>query len=612
MPKSKLNSMPDYTAHLPKTPHDLSQSYGFTTAPGLIIPVYFDILHHGDDLHFSAAEFVRLNPLETAPLGEIEVNLDHFFVPLPVMYTPSSSMFYQTDDLLSSLVDRDALDSTNFPVYDFKGILDDSRTPFITEFDSVKTQAACFKDYQSLPLSQFECIGRSFYRMFDALRMNPSILGCEPADAVSIYPNFTPWYALAYQAIYQLSPLFRNTDREPKNYHYNIDQYYSVGSWTETDDLQNKKSIFSINYCQKHKDYFNSIKVSPMGSAVSMLRDPGDVFNSVNRWLNDMLFVPTDKNGSEQVSFSFSTQSRSEDDYVTSNNIRQLFMVDKLLRVLGRTEKNYESQFLAHYGIKVPHDQIHNITHIGHDIAVLNPQSVISSADTYNGETGSALGEVGGQGSVMLRGRKYNFTAPFVGVFMTVAYIRPRTRYIAGLDKLHQLSNVMDFWQPEFDKKGMQPIFAYEANAHQASMSVRLGWQYAYEQFKRRYDFVSLAFSPVASNADSGIVNGFSKWFLTNSPYTNLNNQGRIFDYGQWSDGVDLTRNLLVSPNALNGVMQVPHNCQWVDVGSWYVGTYSDYRPWLLFQTDPFICDFNMYMKKVNGMSQTGEPELDC
>ena len=35
-----------------------------------------------------------------------------------------------------------------------------------------------------------------------------------------------------------------------------------------------------------------------------------------------------------------------------SANIRQLFMVDKLLRVVGRADKDYESQFLAHFGVK--------------------------------------------------------------------------------------------------------------------------------------------------------------------------------------------------------------------------------------------------------------------
>ena len=101
-------------------------------------------------------------------------------------------------------------------------------------------------------------------------------------------------------------------------------------------------------------------------------------------------------------------------------------MVEKLLRVVGRA-KNYESQFLAHY-IKIPHDVMHNITHIGHDMITITPESVISSANTFDSTTGEGsalLGEIGGKGSGMLSGRKHNFTAPFHGVFMVFLILFP-------------------------------------------------------------------------------------------------------------------------------------------------------------------------------------------
>ena len=43
----KLNSMPDYQARLPKHPHDVSQSTTFTAAPGMLQPVYYDMLAFG-------------------------------------------------------------------------------------------------------------------------------------------------------------------------------------------------------------------------------------------------------------------------------------------------------------------------------------------------------------------------------------------------------------------------------------------------------------------------------------------------------------------------------------------------------------------------------------
>lgn len=33
--------------------------------------------------------------------------------------------------------------------------------------------------------------------------------------------------------------------------------------------------------------------------------------------------------------------------------------------------------------------------------------------------------------------------------------------------------------------------------------------------------------------------------------------------------------------------------------------------PWLMFSTDPFICQFDAQVKKVSVMSETGEPLMD-
>lgn len=622
----KLNSMPDYQARLPKHPHDVSQSTTFSAAPGMLQPVYYDMLHLGDDLHFSASEFVRLNPLEAQPLGQIDVHLDYFFVPLTVMYLPSSSLFYDTDDLVSSVFSSN-MQSDDFPVFDFETFLNTNFSNQVTAAkESVLVSQISGSGAVKLPLGNFDCIGKSIYRIWDLLDMSPDVLLDNMSNKTDVsgnkisayYPEYTPWFALAYQAIYQL--FFRNDDRERKQYHYNIDQYYNVGSWSEDLTTGVTKSIFSLNYASRPKDYFNSVKVSPISSSASLFSPQAlqQMYSSVNTWLNNRNLITTSNlpnttdsinkplDGSTQVMTSYLSGVTSQ----TTANLRQMFMVEKLLRVVGRAEKNYESQFLAHYGIKIPHDVMHNITHIGHDMITITPESVISSANTFDSTTGegSALGEIGGKGSGMLSGRKRNFTAPFHGVFMAISHVVPRRRYVLGLNKLHELSSPAKFWQPEFDQKGMQPLFKYEANLghNQTTMDGRFGWQFAYEQFKRKSDRVTRCFSPVFEFSQT--VNKYSPWVFSSYPFGAFNDNGiNTVDYSSVHP-----YDLLVSPNDLNGNMIVQHSNYWPSdvVDTVNAFTTLDHKPWLLYQTDPFICDFNMYCKKVNRMSEYGEPEL--
>lgn len=411
-------------------------------------------------------------------------------------------------------------------------------------------------------------------------------------------PKTTPWFLCAYQAVHEL--YFRNDDREPKSYSYNMDRYYTLDSFAVSDLLR-------LNYVSAYKDYFNAIKVSPIGSSMSMLSgsDSWDLLSTVNSFLSSYQASRSNSLGQDPTSDEISTTVKTA-SAMDAANIRQLFMVDKLLRVTGRANKDYESQFLAHFGVKIPHDVLHNITHLGHDMCTLSPEAVISNSDTLDPENpnfGSPLGEVGGQGSILVQSFKVpgsndnqrHFKAPCHGVFLTIFHAIPKMRYYAGVSKLHQLSSPMDFWQLEYDRKGMQPLFQYEVDRDSTIGSQRLGWQFAYEQFKRKFDKVSLAFrNPSAANR----VNLYSPWVLNKKPFARVGSS----DYIDGGDN-EFTR-YLATPHDLDTIMTVKYKSTWIS------DLIAD-NAHLVFHTDPLIVDYRMRMKKVNFMSEYGEPELD-
>ena len=638
MPTRKLNSMPDYQARMPKTPHDVSRSLSFTTAPAIISPVFVRPLHHGSRVKFTPRMFARLNPVYVPFIGDIDVHIDTFFVPLTVMYTPSMSLFYQTDDLLSSSFQKGRMDVSKFPSINLNGLISTVRADVAQggyTFSSYPYRASFGSESIDYNPNIWDCAMKSFMRMADFLDYNPSPVFAPDGASAMWNPVHTPWFALAYQAVYQLYDRYRNSDREGKNYAYNIDQYYT-GS-IPTQDASVFHDIFTLRYAEQYKDYFNSIKVSPIASSVSMLRPSGSpdqevrnesmkLLTRINSYLHEGSYARATANGASAaagpilegipdslavdvagLSKSATVVPSPDSNSFSAANIRQLFMVDKLLRVTGRADKTYESQFLAHFGVKVPHDVLHNITHVSHDVGTLRTSSVISTANTWNGETGSSLGEIGGQGQVSFSGHTKTFEAPCPGVFLCNVTFMPRFRYFAGFSKLHDLSSPDKWWQPEFDKIGMQPLFAYEAffETPTGSPSVfnarRFGWQFGYEQFKRSYDKVTSAFKiPPTSNT----VNTYGPWVLSKYPFTHFMKDGSLYkdDLTQSTSPINLTT-FKGAPTDLNGVMQVLYDTGWSDDITW-----ENYH--LLFQTDPFLCDFTMFCKELNFMSEYSEPEL--
>lgn len=595
----KLNSMPDYQARMPRQPHDMSQSITLSFSTGMELPVFYDMLHLGDDIYANANMFCRLqNPL-TATLADIDIHFDYFFVPLSVMFTPAPSMFYQTDDLVSNLfINNSNARFQNFPLIS----VDESLRSIKNDPNGVNSnqqhsdrKGVLTEFYNGV----FDCWGKAAYRLCDFLDLSARpLFGTD--DNLQFNPNITPWFLCAYHACHQL--YYRNDDREGKSYLYNFDSYFNSSL-----ALSNKK-LFTLNYVSRYKDYFNAAKVSPIGSSVSMLGDGDswDLLSKVNSYLNDLSYMRVSSDGtSSPLSDNNATTVMASTGMPSAANIRQIFMVDKLLRVTGRANKDYESQFLAHFGVKIPHDVLHNITHIGHDMCTLRCSPVQSTADTYNSTTdqGRALGEIGGNGVVSLSGKKFHFHAPCHGVFMVILHAQPKIRYFAGISKLHDLSSPDKFWQPEYDRKGMQPIFGYETSRDEILNTDRVGWQFAYEQFKRKYDKVSTAYKDIYGVVDVGSVNFYSPWVLAARPYahpgTGYMNHGDDYAFTDMN-----FTDWLATPHDLDPMMTVKYQSTWID--NLVYG-----KSHLLFQTDPFIADFRMDCKKVNFMSEFGEPELD-
>lgn len=603
-----LNNMPSYTARLPKTAHDMSQSLSFTCSTGMELPIFKDILIPGDKIHFTGTEFARINNIIKPALCKVDFHLDYFFVPLTVICNFAGSWMWKTDDLING--SYQPFTKEDWPHLDLNKLFDATYSTGGFSWTNLS------KGFRNMPFANngsayiaqgFDSNGKGAFRLLDLLGYNPmgvfrdyaiTAQVAQPTDPEISNPVVTPWFLSAYQAIHQL--WYRNDDREPKSYCYNFDKWQNQD---EILDLFQAIDLVSLRYVQRNKDYFQSIKVSPLASPTSLLNvqtgseNTSTLLSKVNNFLassaNDNIIIRKPNGGDSALGEDSTTTAlfgQNSNKFVSTATIRSMFAVEKMLRVIGRSEKTYEAQVLAHMGYKVPHDVLHNITHIGHDMATMEPEVVIAQSDTFNGNTGQSLGSVGGQGSVKFTGKKHHFEAPCHGVFMVIATCVPRPRYYGGFDKLNVLNNPLDFYQPEYDKLGMQPLYNYEFDNQFIGASNRIGWQFRYEQFKRKYDRTTLfAMQPTGNN-----VNEMSAWILSQYAYS--------YPLLQLT-GSEPYR-LMADGKMLDNISVVKYNGQFDD-STCYAS------PWLTYQYDPFICDFTLKCTKFSIMSKYGEPELD-
>ena len=582
--------MPQHVSHLSRHPHPVSAGYTSSMAPGLILTQYFDLLQPHDTMYFQTNAFARLQDVVTAFLGEIDIHIDYFFVPLQMLYTPFGQIFAQTDDFISGIFARPDEQSND-------------QFPLLKVMDSLEVHSN--EDF--LPF-MFEAWGKNCMRFLDMMDMNPyAALAQDIGDYNNILnnPNIAPWFPAAYQCIYQ--KYYRNEDLEHLDVRsYNFDMYWQSNDFTQD-------SMLKVRSVQRPHDYFTSVRPSPMYSAVNTYGGqqadetngfgmPNTLLNKVNNFigLSDLTQFNT---GVSSTSMSTTVSTFENGEVGVASNIRALFAVDKFLRIYGRAGKTYDDQILAHFGYKVPHDVKHDITHIKHYRFSITADPVYSTS-TIGTENGSTLGQVGGQGSNTLKTSQEKFTAPAHGVFMAVAYAVTRPRYIGTFNKLHLLTERLKFPIPEYDKLGMQPMYMYEAEPYAfhrndasdyPSIGTRIGWQRRYAEFKQKYNRVSMVFANLdAFDGSEVTTNIYNPWVLSRKPFGFLREEGDdwYLDAGYFFE----------TPKALNNVMVMPFDPAWNQ-------GYTE-APHSVFMSDPIIFEFFCNAKKVSWMSPEGEPDL--
>lgn len=617
MAKNRL----DYQAQLSRHSHDVSAGYAASIVPGAYIPQYFDILGPGDSIYYRTHMFARMQDVVTAFLGEVDLHIDYFFVPLQMIYTPFGQVFAQTNDFITSLyASMPATDS--FPTLE------------MGTFDNTVA-------YSANNTPEFECNGKKVMRVLDAFDMNPLAVihssqatasgYTKPSSAYSdtncYNPPVAPWIPCAYHAIFQ--KYYRNDSLEKLNVSaYNVDQYYASSSPVVD------SRFFQLEWAYRPSDYFTDIRVSPIASAVNQLGqseqfpiDGGnltDVIYKVEEFLAPEASTyrvassqsRINQSGSKSFEITSTTNRTIQSSnptaslYLNAQNIRTLFAVDKFARIYGRADKTYDDQILAHFGIEIPHDIKHDLTHLKHYHMVIQSDPIYGTANVgTSDDTGfiSTIGQVGGQGQASLDTDQEKFTAPVHGVFMAIAYVVTKPRYTETFSKLHLCTNRLSLPIPEYDKLGSQPVYRFEGSryflqptdsySHDFRAS-RCGWQNRYEQFKRKYNRASLIYEDPRAGEWTlveGQSNIYAPWVISHQPYFVDTN---ALATSEFVDPIKFFEN----PHSLDGVMVRPYVSGWSN--EWYTS------PWLAFQSDPILTDFMCFAKKVSWMSETGEPDL--
>lgn len=588
---AQLGLMPEHRAQLGRNVHDLSHDFGFTCTCGHLLPVFTDILNPDEKVNVSFSYELRTMPLESAAMVDFEIHTEYFFVPLMLLYSPFEMLLSDTNSGYSSSWNPVQISGGNVNA--------PARLPLL-DFDGALSAL-----HQSTRTFQAESCKKIAARMFEMFGFDSQL--AFSGGLPSFFP--APW--LAYHAIYQYYYRLDAWEKFSPLY-FNWDRFYVT---TLVNDASVFNNLFILYTRPFANDYFTDIKPSPIVDVLNL--DYSNAYNltKARQWMtrqnNDQDSILSNAgsvpgnpqtenisgNAANQTTLNFGFNSNnwvSGEGYdpavlsisdINTANIRAMFANEKYWSITGRTKKNYDDQMLAHLGVKVPHDVKHELSVFGHDIGHISIGEVISTASTQD----APLGEIAGKGYAADRNKVHTFTAPVHGVLMVMFSIVPKVNYRTAIPKWAMITDRNSFYRAEYDHLGMQPLFHYETEPeyevpipdYEDSI---YGWQYRYEEKKRRFNRVTRAFT-----AD----NGLDSWMLNILPFNN--------------GGFEVTPNV---PRYMN--FHYYANCADQVFLQNYQMTIANGQSTAdgLFDTDPFVVHSHIMCKKISYMSDYSLPKL--
>ena len=119
---AKSDSRFEYKADLGRTDFELSQRLGFTAAPGMLLPIWFDFASPGDSYYMQHdLPLLRSSVLSQPSMVDVKVHYETFFVPMQMIYEPFENTMFSLANQRSNFYDvlSGVFKNNFFPLFDY-------------------------------------------------------------------------------------------------------------------------------------------------------------------------------------------------------------------------------------------------------------------------------------------------------------------------------------------------------------------------------------------------------------------------------------------------------------------------------------------------------------
>lgn len=572
MAKSVLQK-PLSVAHPDRNAFDVGYTNKFTSSLGMLLPCYVRECNPNEHYRINPRMLCRSMPLNSAAFIQCTQNVEFYFVPYRLLWSSFPQWFVGTKFDVSTGFSRP--DKANFPTFDLGTI-----------FQSIygNTVATQWSDVLGYSLT------KGALRLLDLLGYG-DLSHFDDITNVNIENvKVSPFRLLAYQKV--CSDFYRVANYESARIKsYNIDVSTQL-----VGNVQNFVSTYlQLRYRPWKKDRYTISSTSFQGNDFMSNQISAPQFPSGSQ-SNIASLVPTTDSSS-----GFQGRLESADasyTIMTIANLRSAFALDKLYRISAQAgDGDYKSQIKARFGFD-PYAPQYKCEFVGAASAPVKIDQVTTTADTLSssGDIGTPAGRIYGNAYAQDSKGFFEYDVKEHGILIGLSSFVPDVDYSSyGINPFNIKINREDYFQPEFDNLGKQPMSSIVFNPwkkvdvpsggvtnHKLQLvNTVLGWFPRYIEYKTCVDEVH------------GQLNGWLNRSFDRAPSLSLWTAPRFNSsdskkVDNWRDhGLSLDF-FYVDPNLYDSIFV-----------NQYRGDQSE---------DQFICEVTNNVQAILPMSVSGEP----
>lgn len=473
-------------ANRPRNAFDLSQKHLFTAHAGMLLPVMtMDLIPH-DHVSIQATDFMRCLPMNSAAFMSMRSVYEFFFVPYSQLWHPFDQFITGMNDYRSILQANQYNKKAPLKVPSFK------RKAISELFVTSRLQAEL---QNSLDIFGFKS-SNNFLRLLDLLGYGVYINsdGSERKEAFNKNLNDSEQLSIfrlaAYQKIY--SDFYRNTSYEAPD----VESFSLDDVKDNLSGLGIFKRFGQLRYRNAQLDYFTNLRPTPLFD----FENPD--FNGIGSNTRQQFFTQGEQNvltqaDWEYTNITFPTFKDGENlrGMLDVSSIRNAFALDKLMRITQRAGKTYAEQIKAHFGYEVSEGRDGRVNYLGGFDSNIQVGDVTQMSGTtaspeqgvsikHGGYLGRVTGKAQGSGTGHIE-----FDAHEHGILMCIYSLVPDMQYDATrIDPFVTKLSRGDFFMPEFEDLGMQPLQTRFISDSGNQKEKFKGWQPRYSEYKTALD----------------------------------------------------------------------------------------------------------------------------